>query len=138
MNAISDDLICLSSTHCTWTEAAVISNSLLGETPTTTEIWYLIPSPKKYILLNFETFDIGCQSGSVLGIETSTIQQREICNKNRAEMLRGLKADGTLMKITFKFERRVSCLIEGFGARYTQLELQNFESEFVSKEANGT
>ena len=136
--AFSGDRICLSSTHCAFTEAAVFSKSLLGDTPTTTEIWYLIPSAKKYILLNFETFDIGCQTGNILEIETTTTGKRAICNKNKAEMLSGLKADGLSMKITFKFERRVSYLIEGFGARYVQLECKNFESELVSEEASGT
>ena len=115
-----------------------MSKSVLGDTLTTTEFWHIIPDTNTYLMLQFETFDVGCHTDSALEIETSPTEKLGFCNNNKAEVLRGLKTDGEDMKITFQFARKASYLIEGFGARYMQLSRQPFEAELVSEEASGT
>ena len=136
-NVLSDELICLPSTQCSWIEAAVLSKSLLGDTLTTTEFWQLIPKLQMFISLRFESFDIGCQTESSFEVEISSAGKRKICNENRAELLTGLKSDRQ-MKIIFKFERKASHLLESFRARYMQQVRQEYDSELVSEESNGT
>ena len=135
---VTGDRIHLPSKNYSWNEASIFSKSVLGDTPTTREVWYLKPSNKNYILLQFKSFDIGCQTKSILEIETSTADKRTLCNRDRTEILDGLITDGQTMKITFTFQRTVSYLIEGFGARYINLEHQNFDSGLVSEETYGT
>ena len=90
-----------------------------------------------FIIVRFERFDIGCQTESSFEVEISSEGKQKICNENRAELLNGLKSDRQ-MKIIFKFERKASHLIESFRARYMQHLRQNYDSELVLEESNGT
>ena len=97
--------------------AALSSKSFIGEYPSYTETWTIKADQKRYIVIEFREFDIGCGSGSVLEIEESTSEMvRRFCNQNKP--IDSLRSSRTSLKVRFNFEKRDNYLIEGFRAVY--------------------
>ena len=112
---------CQPYTNCTWNDAIVMSKSIMIEVAPNKdkkEEWFIYTDNQQYIFLRFNTFDIGCQSGSDLTVMLSSTETLHLCNQNKPVF--GLKSTGNLLTITFTFEKRANRLLEGFGAIYTK------------------
>ena len=97
--------------------AALSSKSFIGEYPSYTEAWTIEADQKRYIVIDFREFDIGCASGSKFEIEESTSAMvRRFCNQNKP--IDSLRSSQTSLIVRFNFEKRDSYLIEGFRAVY--------------------
>ena len=127
------EAVCLPETSCIQNSAKIISKSLLGEVASYTEIWTIHSDLYKFIVLNFEHFDVSCQSRSLVDIATFGTQQ--LCNANKP--IHGIKSDDRTMVVKFTFVKESAFLIEGFKATYRLHSKQKPASGLVTDESSG-
>ena len=117
MSNIADKPICQSSaTVCEMLSADINSKSFIGEYPSYTETWTIKTDKKRFIIIEFTEFDIGCGSGSKLELVSSNEPIRSFCNQNKPVNI--VRSSQTSLTVRFKFENREGYLIEGFRAVY--------------------
>ena len=97
--------------------------------------WNIHVKTKHYIFLRFTVFDIGCQSGSALGVVFSSTDTHTLCNTNKP--IFGLNTASNTLKITFTFQKRANRLIEGFKADYTAKKIPRSSPRLITHEETG-
>ena len=97
-------------------KADLSSNSFIGEYNSYTEKWTIQSDQKRFVIIRFREFDIGCRSGSKLEIELAPELIRHFCNQNKP--MDSVRLSQTSLVVRFNFEKRVNYLIEGFRAIY--------------------
>ena len=97
-------------------KAVLSSKSFIGEYSSYTENWAIKADQKRFIVMEFREFDIGCGSGSRLEIESASESMRRFCNQNKP--MHSIRSSHSSLIVRFNFEKRDSYLIEGFRAVY--------------------
>ena len=97
-------------------KASLSSKSFIGEYSSYTENWSIKADQKRFIVIEFREFDIGCGSGSRLEIESTSELMRRFCNQNKP--IHSVRSSHSSLVVRFNFEKRDSYLIEGFRAVY--------------------
>ena len=115
----SDTSYCQSSIQsCSWNNAIVLSTFVTADLLSTEERWIITVSKQHYIQFQFETFDVGCQSGSVLEVELSTTDRRVLCNSESRPIF-GLNSSDNHLQIKFFLYKKPGELINTFAGHYT-------------------
>ena len=97
-------------------KADLSSKSFIGEYPSYAEKWTIKADQKRFIVIEFREFDIGCESGSKLEIEATSELIRRFCNQNKP--INSVRSSQRSLVVHFNFEKRDGYLIEGFRAVY--------------------
>ena len=105
-----------SRTVCKMRRAELNSKSFIGEYPSYTEKWIIKTDMKRYIVVVFTEFDIGCGTETKLKLESKFDWTRQFCNHNKP--ITAVRLSQTSLTVRFSLDKRDRFLIEGFRAFY--------------------
>ena len=122
---------------CNWHRSLLSSRSFLGGSENFyEETWNIKTDPYLYITLYFETFDVGCETGSRFEIEFTYNTKNRYCNMDKP--LVGIASYLNQLTIRFRLNRLTdSFLIEEFSGVYEVQSMNSSASTIPFTENNG-
>ena len=114
---ISEDITCYPYEICSWNRSLIIPRSFLGGFETFyEELWYIKAAPSHYITLLFDSFDVGCDTGSSFEVAL-TDTWASYCNMDKP--MRKLDSYSEGLNVRFRLNRPADMLlIEEFSSVY--------------------
>lgn len=127
---------CFSTEICTFMKASIVSASFLGQYAGFSEEKWIIQSDSPYYAsLQFDSFDIGCETGSELKVEFTPENIKHYCNTNKP--VGRLTSADKYLTVSFRFNKIANSLIEGFSVDYEMLSKDQSVASFISIEDTG-
>ena len=135
-NFVSEIPTCLPSEDCSWNKALIASRSLSGEYFTLGEdIWRILGDSKRYIHLQFNSFDIECNSQTLMQIDFTNDISSSFCNTNKP--VQGINSVNRELTILFRYVREANRFIEGFSGVYEQQSNSLSMDSMITEESMG-
>ena len=114
----------------------VLSSFSVTEMLSLYENWIISVDKHSYIHLQFDTFDIGCQAGSVLEIVYASSDKRVLCNRKNRPVF-ALRSRENQLQISFYLFKKPGELINVFAGHYIARSIQSVSLGLLTKRQTG-